>query len=360
MPSSSKSREDKLRDMDSGLTAVDVFAGAGGATAGLKAAGFRVVAAVELDAMACRTYRLNHPDTALIERDVRQVSGADLLRAAGLGKGETTLLQACPPCQTWSSLGSASIDDPRNQLVSVVSDLIRKLRPHAFVIENVPGLRTDSRLTALVADAERERYRVRAYLVDAQDIGVPQRRRRLIVLGIRSRRRVPLPESLLDLLPDGFDRRERTVREAIGHLPAPGIGGDELHRGRKLTDIVMRRVEAIPAGGRRTDLPKHLQLECHRKLKGRVATGSYGRMAADDIAPTLTTRCTTPSCGSYIHPWENRGITLREAALLQTFPAGYAFSGDYGAIERQIGNAIPVRLAQAAATAARELLVSAS
>jgi DNA (cytosine-5)-methyltransferase 1 len=346
--------------MDPSLTAVDVFAGAGGATAGLKAAGFRVVAAVEFDATACRTYRLNHPDTALIERDVRRVSGAELLRAAGMRKGETTLLQACPPCQTWSSLGSASVDDPRNQLVSVVSDLIRQLRPHAFVIENVPGLRSDARLDVLIAEAERQRYRVRAYLVDARHVGVPQRRRRLIVLGIRGRRRVPLPESLLDLLPTGFDRRARTVREAIGHLPAPGSGDDELHRGRTLTEIVMRRVKAIPAGGRRTDLPKHLQLVCHQKLKGRVATGSYGRMAANDVAPTLTTRCTTPACGSYIHPWEDRGITLREAALLQTFPAGYAFTGDYGAIERQIGNAIPVRLAEAAATAARVLLASAS
>ena len=119
-------------------------------------------------------------------------------------------------------------------------------------------------------------------------------------------------------------------------------------------------MEAIPLGGRRTDLPKYLQLPCHQKLKGRVATGSYGRMAANDVAPTLTTRCTTPACGAYIHPWENRGITLREAALLQSFPPSYAFTGDYGAIERQIGNAIPVRLAEAAATAARAFLASAS
>lgn len=346
--------------MGTTLTAIDVFAGAGGATAGLKAAGFRVVAAIEIDKTACKTYRLNHPETALIERDVRRVSGAELLRTAGLRRGEATLLQACPPCQTWSSLGSASADDPRNQLVSVVSELIRKLRPHAFVIENVPGLRSDARLAALVTEAERQRYRVRGYLVDAQDIGVPQRRRRLIVLGFRGRRRVPLPESLLDVLPTTFDRTARTVSEAISHLPASGTGDDELHRGRALTDIVMRRVAAIPVAGRRTSLPEHLQLACHQKLKGRVATGSYGRMAANDVAPTLTTRCTTPACGSYIHPWENRGITLREAALLQTFPASYVFSGDYGAIERQIGNAIPVRLAEAAATAARMLLAPAT
>jgi DNA (cytosine-5)-methyltransferase 1 len=325
----------------------------------LKAAGFRVAAAIEIDASACRTYRLNHGETPLIERDVRRVSGAELLRAAGLRKGETSLLQACPPCQTWSSLGSAPADDPRSQLVSVVSDLIRKLRPHAFIIENVPGLKSDSRFAALVAEARRQQYQVRPYLVDAQDVGVPQRRRRLIVLGIRRRRGVALPESLLDLLPTAFDRRIRTVHEAIGKLPTPSTGGDELHRGRTLTGIVRERVSAIPASGRRTDLPKRLQLACHRKLKRTAATGSYGRMAANDVAPTLTTRCTTPACGSYIHPWEDRGITLREAALLQTFPAGYRFCGGYGAIERQIGNAIPVRLAEAAATAVRALLVQA-
>jgi DNA (cytosine-5)-methyltransferase 1 len=346
--------------MDPRMTAIDVFAGAGGATAGLKAAGFRVVAAVEIDPAACRTYRLNHPGIPLIERDIRRVAGADLLRAAGLRTGETSLLQACPPCQTWSSLGSGSVDDPRNQLVSVVSDLIRKLRPHAFVIENVPGLRFDARLAALFAEAKRLRYRVRAYVVDAREVGVPQRRRRLIAVGIRSRRRVPLPESLLDLLPTAFDRRARTVHDAIGHLPTPGVGGDQLHRGRTLTDIVRKRVSAIPVAGRRTDLPEHLQLTCHRKLKGRVATAAYGRMAGNDVAPTLTTRCTTPACGSYVHPWEDRGITLREAALLQTFPAGYIFSGGYGAIERQIGNAIPVHLAEAVATAVRALLTPAS
>ncbi len=341
------------------MTAIDLFAGAGGGTEGLKAAGFRVVAAVENDRTACRTYRLNHPGVVLIERDVRRVTGSDLLRAAGLRKGETCLLQACPPCQTWSSLGSASAEDPRNQLVSVVSELVRKIRPRAFVIENVPGLRFDARLAALVAEAGRQRFRVRAYVVDAQDVGVPQRRRRLIVIGIRSRRQVELPESLLDLLPAEFDCTARTVRDAIGHLPTPGVGDDQLHRGRTLTDLVTQRVAALPLAGRRTDLPEHLQLACHQKLKGRVATAAYGRMAATEVAPTLTTRCTTPACGSYVHPSENRGITLREAALLQTFPASYLFSGGYGAIERQIGNAIPVRLAEAAAMAVRTLLAPA-
>jgi DNA (cytosine-5)-methyltransferase 1 len=341
--------------MEAHATAIDLFAGAGGATTGLKAAGFEVRAAVEIDRHACQTYRLNHPETALLEVDIRSLSAASVLRAAGLRRGETTLLQACPPCQTWSSLGTNSTDDPRNELVSLVADFIRKLRPHAFVIENVPGLRSDWRLGALVADVERARYRVATYVVEASDFGVPQRRRRLIVLGVRGGRRIRLPDALVDILPGDFDRRTRTVREAIGHLEA-AAGNDPIHRSRRLSPVVQERVASLPPGGRRVDLPDALQLDCHRYLGRRGATAAYGRMNADAIAPTLTTRCTTPACGTFIHPWEDRGITLREAALLQTFPANYAFVGGYDSIERQIGNAIPVRLAQAAGVAAKVLL----
>lgn len=341
------------------LSAIDLFAGAGGATAGLKAAGFVVAAAVENDRSACESYRLNHPTSRLIERDVQQVSPERLLRLTGVRREELTLLQACPPCQTWSSLGSARADDPRNKLITVVSTFVRELRPRAFVIENVPGLRFDPRLDSLLMLAREEGYEVATYLVDAQSVGVPQRRRRLLVLGLRSPSTAVLPLDLFQLLPSNFDRKARTVRQAIGHLGAPPADTDPLHRGRKLTAVVAKRVSAVPPDGRRTDLPEHLQLPCHRRLGRRAATGAYGRISADDVAPTLTTRCTTPACGSFIHPWENRGLTLREAALLQTFPENYGFCGSYGAIERQIGNAIPVRLAEATARVVRVLLAKA-
>jgi DNA (cytosine-5)-methyltransferase 1 len=335
------------------LTAIDLFAGAGGATAGLKAAGFDVRAAVEIDATAARSYRLNHPETAVIQSDIRLVTGREILRAARLRRGQLAILQACPPCQTWSSLGKRSPSDPRNELVTVVAGLIEGLRPRGFILENVLGLRDDERLADLLRRSRDMGYVSKVYVVDASDFGVPQRRRRLIVLGSRVAGISALPAALADLLPPEFDRSRRTVREAIGRL---ADGPDALHRYRRLGTLAQMRAEALPAGGRRKDLPERLQLKCHKTLGTRGATAAYGRMAADEVAPTLTTRCTTPACGPYFHPWENRGISLREAALLQTFPADYKFDGHYDEIERQIGNAIPVRLAEAAARAARTIL----
>lgn len=335
------------------MDAIDLFAGAGGATAGLRDAGFDVLAAVENDPDACASYRLNHKDTALIEEDILTVTPERLLEAAGIARGDLTLLQACPPCQTWSSLGKGAEDDPRNELLTRVTDFIRGLRPAAFVIENVPGLRSDRRLAELLAATAEEGYATRVYVVDASAFSVPQRRKRLIAMGVRDANEDDLPEDLGDLLPDDFDRSRRTVQDAIGDLLATD---DALHRWRKLGDLAKRRVEALGPGGRRFDLPEDLRLACHTSLSARNATASYGRMKADDVAPTLTTRCTTAACGAFVHPTENRGLSLREAALLQTFWPDYKFSGSYGSIERQIGNAIPVRLAQAAATAAAVLI----
>lgn len=336
--------------------AVDLFAGAGGATAGLKAAGAKVVGAVEIDADAAASYRLNHPEVTLFEEDIRAVSPTRLMRVAGLSRGSLTLLQACPPCQTWSSLGKRSTDDPRNELLSLVGRFVSVMKPKAFIIENVRGLQADARLSGLLAATQALGYASRIYLVDASAFAVPQRRKRLIVIGVRGVDAATLRESIESMLPDGYDRTPRTVHQAIGHLAQVTKERDSIHRSRTLTELSLQRVRAIPAGGRRSDLPENLQLDCHVTVGTAGATSSYGRMAADSVAPTLTTRCTTVACGTFTHPTEDRGITLREAALLQTFADGYQFSGGYDSIERQIGNAIPVKLAQAAATAAMGLL----
>ncbi len=337
-------------------TAVDLFAGAGGATAGLKAAGVRVLGAVEIDPDAAASYRLNHPEVKVLEEDIRAVSPSKLMRETGLSRGALTLLQACPPCQTWSSLGKGSPDDPRNELVSLVGRFIRVMRPKAFVIENVRGLQADARLTDLLASTARLGYASKVYLIDASSFAVPQRRKRLIVIGVRGVEEARLRDDIEQMLPDGYDRRSRTVQDAIGHMAKVTKDADPLHVSRTLTDLALRRVKALPPGGRRSQLPADLELECHKTVGTKGATSSYGRMMADAVAPTLTTRCTTVACGTFVHPFEDRGITLREAALLQTFDKAYRFSGGYGSIERQIGNAIPVLLAQAAATAALGLV----
>jgi DNA (cytosine-5)-methyltransferase 1 len=329
-------------------TAVDLFAGAGGATQGLREAGFDVIGAVELDTAAAQSYRLNHPRVTLWDDDIREVRASQMLRELKLKPGDLTLLKACPPCQGFSSLaeGRMAVNEDQNDLVLHTVRFVRALRPHAVLLENVPGLGRDQRSKRLATALRGLGYASREYRVNAVDFGVPQRRKRFIVLalrGLRSR----LPESLR---PASMDSRANdvSVRAAFTRLAAELVNDDELNRSRRLSEIVRRRVEAVPIGGSRFDLPRELQLDCHTRLGStRSATGSYGRLAWDEPAPTMTTRCTTPACGSFIHPTENRGITLREAATLQTFPSTYQFHGSYELIERQIGNAVPVRMAAA-------------
>lgn len=339
-------------------TAIDLFAGAGGATAGLRAAGFDVRVAVEIDSSAAKSYALNHAETTVLVEDITGVTPERLLEVGGLRKGDLTLLQACPPCQTWSSLGKGAADDPRNELVTLVGDFIRDILPAAFVIENVRGLRADRRLAELLKTTAELGYVSRIFDVDASSFGIPQRRKRLIVLGALNVADRDFADTLEAMLPEDFDRTPTTVGQAIGHLA--NLGGEDIHhRARTLGELARKRVEALGVGGRRTDLPEHLQLDCH-KDRPHHATASYGRMRTNDVAPTLTTRCTTISCGTYVHPTENRGISLREAAILQTFAPDYQFDGFYDDIERQIGNAIPVRLAEAAGAAALRLVSGAS
>ncbi len=328
-------------------TAVDLFAGAGGTTQGLKDAGFTVLAAVENDPDATATYRANHPEVTLYERDVQRIRAPAFARRHG-GR-RLGLLTACPPCQGFSTLGLGDTSDPRNDLVMTVERFARPLAPWAIVLENVPGLAADRRLGRLVANLSAE-YVVAQYLVDAADFGVPQRRRRVVVLAVDRSLAPAFTPQLLGLLPPGFDASRRTAADALAAADGLTEEGDPVHRARRSSDIVARRIRAVPRGGGRLDLPSNLRLACHNRLKTTGATSIYGRIDPDQPAPTMTTRCTTPSCGRFIHPFEDRGLTLREAALLQTFPLDYAFKGTHQSVERQIGNAVPVRLAAALAS----------
>lgn len=337
------------------LTAIDLFAGAGGASRGLADAGFAVVAAVENDPNAAASYRVNHRDVMMFEQDITQLSPAELLASAALRDGGVTLVNACPPCQGFSSLGSGDADDPRNDLITDIWRFVSVLRPRAVIVENVPGIRWDERLAHLLRRARRAGYAARGYTLDAADFGVPQRRRRHLVVAVRRPVR-PIPMELSELLPDELPTDAVPVRAVFAVSAAIDPRSDPHHVGRVLRAETADRVRAVPPGGSRFDLPADKVLACHTRLDKRQATGPYGRMKLDKPAPTLTTRCTTVSCGSYIHPTEHRGITLREAALIQTFPAGYRFSGGYDSIERQIGNALPVRLAEYVGKAVKALL----
>ena len=334
------------------LTAVDLFAGAGGTTQGLKDAGFRVLAAIENDHDAVATYLANHPEVTVLDRDIRRVQAPALARR--LGGRRIGVLTACPPCQGFSTLGGGDTADPRNELVVTVVRFADHLRPWAILLENVPGLASDRRLRALLGRLDKA-YAVRQYLVDAADFGVPQHRRRVIVLAVDRELGAELPANLADLLPEDFDTTRRTAWSALAVAEHLTEGDDAVHRARKASPIVVRRIKVAPAGGGRADLPPELRLACHNRLDGTHATSVYGRIAPDAPSPTMTTRCTIPSCGRFIHPFKHRGLTLREAALLQSFPLTYKFEGSHQTIERQIGNAVPVRLSYALAAIVQHL-----
>lgn len=337
------------------FVAIDLFAGAGGLSLGLLAAGFDVVGAVELDPLAAETYRANHVDAFLWECDVRDIYGSDMLATLGLRAGELDLLAACPPCQGFSSVrtlnGGREIDDARNDLIKEVSRLVRELEPRAVMMENVPALLSDERRDGFVDDLQALGYDTKDTVLDVRDYGVPQRRPRYVLLAIQGGKTRFAPRA----------RRVRSVREAIGDLPAAGSSGDPLHdHGEKRRMDIVERIALTPLdGGSRTDLPDKWQLDCHRRCEGFFDI--YGRMAWDDVAPTITGGCVNPSKGRFLHPVENRSITLREAAVLQGFPSCYQFSMKRGkhAAAAMVGNALPPpfieRHARAIARSLREI-----
>jgi DNA (cytosine-5)-methyltransferase 1 len=339
----------RLADRRRTPTAVDLFCGAGGLTVGLKQAGFRVIGAVELDPVAADTYRANQRIPVLWTTDIRQLEATALMRTLSLRSGELDLLAGCPPCQGFSTMRTLkrrnSVPDDRNDLVVEFLRFVRVLRPRAVMLENVPGLNKDRRMRKFARVLRGMGYLVDQRIVDAADYGVPQRRQRMLLLATRGFfMTVPAPVPYV-----------ATVRETIGGLPRPGKSGDALHDvGESRRADVMDRIRRIPKnGGSRSDLPASSQLTCHSETNGFYDV--YGRMAWNSVAPTITSGCSNPSKGRFLHPSQNRAITLREAALLQTFPAGYVFSMDRGKehAAAMIGNALPPRMIKAFALAVK-------
>lgn len=318
--------------------AVDLFAGCGGLTLGLKRAGFKVYAAVEIDAVASATYSKNHPDVLLKTDDIRAISPKRLRLELGLRLGELDLLAGCPPCQGFSSLrtrnGASRNRDSRNYLVRDMLRFVEAFRPKAVMLENVPHLIRHEVFFDFCARLEQLGYLINFDVKDAAKYGVPQRRKRLVLLAGRNFRIEFAKES----------KRRKTVRAAIGSLGKPGAGKDILHNlpEQRRSNRVLNLIRDIPKnGGSRSDLPKSRQLACHRKSDGFKDV--YGRMAWDDVSPTITGGCFNPSKGRYLHPKENRNITMREAALLQSFPRNYKFdlAGGKTGVALMIGNALP-------------------
>jgi len=335
--------------------AVDLFSGCGGLTLGLKRAHFRVVGAVEIDDLAVETYRLNHPTVRNIwKRDIREVSGTEILETLKLERGQLDLLAGCPPCQGFSSMttlnGNRRVLDPRNDLVGEYARLVKEILPKALLLENVPGLAANPLMGQLLNEIDRLGYASdNAWRVlDTADYGVPQRRRRLVMMVAR-KGSVEFAAPRDQLV---------TVRDAIADLGIVGESGDPLHdvvenRSPRIRELIC----AIPKdGGSRSALGPEKQLECHKRSNGFKDV--YGRMSWDKPSPTITSGCQSPSKGRFIHPAENRTISLREAAILQGFPATYQFSMRNGklAVARMIGNAVPPNFVWAQARELRRVL----
>lgn len=324
------------------FTAIDLFSGCGGLTLGLKRAGFRVIAAVENEPISCKTYLLNHPDTEVLERDITTIRPSYLRKRLGLALGELDLLAGCPPCQgfsrLWTMNGSYLSDDPLNDLVLQFGKFVRAFLPKTVMMENVPGLLSDYRLSKFGNILLSLGYTFDAKIRDAVDFGVPQRRRRMIL--IASRRNEPRFAEKTN--------GRRTVWSAIGKIREPGSGNDPLHDYPvERSKEVMARIRSIPKdGGSRSDLPKRKQLRCHKKRDGFGDV--YGRMAWSEPSPTITGGCINPSKGRFLHPTQDRAITLREASLLQGFPHWYKFDMSRGRyhVAQLIGNAFPPMFAE--------------
>jgi DNA (cytosine-5)-methyltransferase 1 len=329
------------------LRAVDLFCGSGAVSAALRRQGFRIVAAVDNDPIACRTYKLNHPGTRLIQQDIRAIDPVATAEFQSLDAVD--LLVVCAPCQPFSSQNRKRKGDVRAALILESIKFAAALKPELILFENVSGLAgpgNQELLSELQTGLLRHGYHLGTpRRIDAADLGVPQRRVRCVMVATTAKTKLTVFQEA------DFSAPRRTVRHAIGCLPPLSSGersaNDPLHFARDHQAIVLQRLSHIPRdGGSRAELPKHLELKCH---VGRPTSYSdvYGRMSWNSVAPTLTTGCTDVTRGRFAHPDQDRAITLREAALLQTFPMNYKFYGSAADIAKQIGNAVPVAMVEA-------------
>ena len=347
--------------------AVDLFCGAGGLSRGLEDAGIHVLAGVENNEIAATTYRNNLPGTLIID-DIRNVLSDIVLNTIHKTSGELFLLAGCPPCQTFSSLQKGNVEnDYRNNLIFDYVRMAMELRPLFILMENVPGLK-NGRGKAIFERATNElaeNYILTNDVLNCADYGIPQTRKRLVLHGIRRdvyeilrnldpEFEVSLPVATHTANPTAHPGLQQwlTSAKAFQNLPpvaagAPAPAGYPNHETHGLRDINIQRIQYIHQhGGTRTCLPENLQLPCHRNGRANY-TDVYGIIDPHQPAPTITGGCITFSKGRYGHPYQDRAITVREAARLQSFRDNFVFYGSRGQTALQVGNAVPPMLAEA-------------
>ncbi|MBM4425104.1 MAG: DNA cytosine methyltransferase [Chloroflexi bacterium] len=339
-------------------TVVDLFAGAGGLTHGFVLEGFRVGAGVEADEAFRYAYEKNNPGVRFIHAKIETMTPDDLLHL--YPKGDLKILAGCAPCQPFSSYTRLQGKHQNWQLLYEFADLIEAIQPEIVTMENVPRLETYDNGAVFhdfLKTLEKHGYFVTyAPRVYAPNYGVPQHRYRLILIASKL--------GYVEFLrPSRQDGNYLTVRDAIGNLEPLRAGEtskhDPLHRTMGLSPLNLKRIKASKPGGTWFDWPDELRATCHTKETGRTYKNVYGRMSWNEPSPTITTQCYGFGNGRFGHPKQNRAISMREAALLQTFPSYYEFfdpaveNSSITKFAQMIGNAVPVALARMIAKSIR-------
>ena len=330
----------------------DFFSGCGGASCGFRAAGMEISFALDHDADARESFEANFPRTHFEFADVRDVSVKKVRLRVEAGRPNPVLFIGCAPCQPFTNQNTErpSLDeDERVPLLARFAHFVESCRPDLVFVENVPGLqKLDSAsepFGGFLSRLEAAGYRVDYRPIKLAKYGIPQSRRRLVLLGSRHGT-IHLPDETHG--PGTPHERYETVRDWISHLPPIQAGEQHEkvpnHRAANLSERNLERIQATPEGGGNRDWTENLRLECHKGFSGY--SDAYGRMWWDAPASGLTTRCTSYSNGRFGHPEQHRAISIREAACLQTFPEDFVFEGSMASMARQIGNAVPVRLAK--------------
>lgn len=349
--------------------AIDLFCGAGGLSLGLKQSNISVPLGIEINATAAQTY-INNLNGHVLQNDIRNITGQEILERLSLQVGKLFLLAGCPPCQTFSSLQKDDVtNDARNSLIFEYTRLTLETRPLFILMENVPGLvngRGRYIFTQALTELETS-YHVTYDVLNCADYGVPQTRKRLVLHGIRNDAyqllmqnqpgfKISLPAkthtsnpqqnpNLLPWVTAGQALQANTLPAISAGQSAPA--GYPNHETNGLSNINIQRIQYIRThGGSRNCLPSHLQLPCHQKSNVGYS-GVYGIIDITKPAPTMTGGCTCYSKGRYGHPTEDRAISVREAARFQTFPDSFIFYGTKAQTALQVGNAVPPRLANA-------------
>ena len=328
----------------------DFFSGCGGTSRGVMDAGINVRFGLDSDPDAKLTFEANFPAANFVNKDICDLSVGDVERYIRRRHGRPLFFGACAPCQPFSKQNrSRQDDDSRRSLLGELHRFVEAYLPEYIFVENVPGLQqvggSDGPLAEFVNLLDTLNYEWDCQIVMAYHYGVPQRRRRLVLLASRlGPIEIPPPTT-----GPGTGRPELpTVWEHISHLPKIKAGETheivDSHRAAQLSPQNLKRIESTPIGGDRRDWPEELFLPCHKQHSGH--TDVYGRMLKNQPSAALTTRCISLSNGRFGHPVQNRAISVREAACIQTFPMDFSFRGTLNSMARQVGNAVPVAMAK--------------